>query len=139
MAYHRKSVKDLRVERLPDLTLYPALRKLWIEGGMYFNNAIRGATLHSLRRQIASCPELESILYCGWLHQWTSPNGKYMPPVSIFTAISDLVRETGRDITVGEFVRSELDLPGSIQRSVSALLKAILLLLRLTGNGRWSA
>jgi hypothetical protein len=122
-----RTVKQLRTESyLLDLTPYPALRKLWINGNMYYNHKM----LQSLKCQIISCPELEAIMYCDQPQRWEPMYGEYQycPLGSAFTAIVDLVRETGRDITVREFLPTELDLPGAVQRSVSIPLTTILLL-----------
>jgi hypothetical protein len=115
-----RSVKQLRT--MPqglDLSPYPALRKLWIDGNMYHNHIM----LQLLGTQIASCPGLETILYCYPPRRAMGDEERlYFRPESIFTAIFDLVRETGRDIAVREFLPNELDLPGAMQRSVRILL-----------------
>jgi hypothetical protein len=111
-----RSVKQLRtMSQGLDLSPYPALRKLWIDGNMYHNNTM----LQLLGTQIASCPELETILYCYPLRRPMGDEERvYFQPESVFTAICDLVRESGRDIAVREFLPNELDLPGAMQQSV---------------------
>jgi F-box-like len=120
------SVKQLRVETLSLLLRpYPALRRLWIDDHTNYDGIITDATLGSLRHQIESCPDLEAIFYRGWSQRRTSWDGEHIPPGAIFTAISDLIRETGRDITVMEFLPTELDLPGAMQRGVGIHLTTI--------------
>lgn len=110
-----KSVKQLRFECDPlDLTPYPALRKLWITGSKYHNHTM----LKSLKNQIASCPDLETILYCDPRGGAKDGEDESSGPSSVFFEILDLVRESGRNITVKEFLPGELDLPGAMQRTV---------------------
>jgi hypothetical protein len=121
-----KSVKQLRSGCFPlNLTHYPALRKLWISDNTEYTQTM----LRSLKGQIASCPELKAVLYCDHSRHAETTNGPYLyrRPAPVFPAIVDLVRRTGRAITVREFLPNELDLPGAMQQSVSILLTVILL------------
>jgi hypothetical protein len=74
--------------------------------------------LKSLKNQIASCPDLETILYCDPRGGAKDGEDESSGPSSVFFEILDLVRESGRNITVKEFLPGELDLPGAMQRTV---------------------
>jgi hypothetical protein len=101
-----RSVKQLRIMVHDfDLSAYPALRKLWIDG----NTDGSDIMLRSLGDRIASCQELETIL----LSDQYGHAGKVVP------AFVDVIRKTGRDIAVREFLPTDLDLPGAMRRSVS--------------------
>jgi F-box-like len=116
------SVKQVLVESLAArLTPYPALRELWIDCRKYYDGLTKNETLDSLGHQINSCPDLDAVFYCGGSQRRALWIGEHIPPGSIFTVISDLVQETGRDIAVREFLPTRLDLPGSMRRSVSIL------------------
>jgi hypothetical protein len=119
-----RSVKQLCIVHDPlDLTLYPALRKLWIDCQAGYNDEI----LPSLRHQIALCPELEAVFYCGpsQCGEINDEEDEYSRPESVLSAIVDVVRETGRDIMVKEFCPTELELPGSMRRNVCTPLIVI--------------
>jgi hypothetical protein len=120
-----RSVKQLFVEHQSlDLALYPALQKLWIYGHTDYNQK----TLSLLRHQITLCPELQAIFYRGQSQCWETNHGEdeYSRPESALSAIADVVRETGRDVKVGEFGPTELELPGSVRGNVGIPLIMIL-------------
>jgi hypothetical protein len=100
------TVKHLRVmaEKF-DASPYPALRTLWIDSHRSPNYGM----LEPIGCGIASCPELETILY-------SHPSGEAN---RIFPAILDVVRKTGRHIDVRGILPNQWDLPGDMRRSVS--------------------
>jgi F-box-like len=122
------SVEQLFITFQPlDLTLYPALRKLWIYDLADYIHVHE--ILASLRGQITLCPEIEAVFYCGQ-SRWEKTNDEedeYSRPESVLSAIAEVVQETGRDVKVRGFCLSELDLPGSIQGNVGIPLIVILL------------
>jgi hypothetical protein len=123
---NRTSVKQLHTGLFPlDLSPYPELRQLWINANARYYRGV----LPSLRSQIGSCPQLEAIFYCRPQHMaMEDEQHLHHPYGSEFTAILDLVRETGRVITVRDFLENELDLPGALRRNVGIPLTVILLL-----------
>jgi hypothetical protein len=130
---HPKSVKQLRSGCFPlDLTSYPALRKLWISNN---SSSTRTMVRALTNAQIASCPELEAILYCDHSRPSKKKSGQHLSsrPAPALSVIVELVRKAGRNIAVGEFHPTELDLPGAMRRPVGIPLTVFFVFLWLTG------
>jgi len=124
------TVKELATYAFPlDLTVYSGLRKLWLGEEIVDSRLM----LSSLETQIQFSPELEAILYSNRAGSLDTlgirkfqPTDDPDPSVSdgVLYEIWNIVRRSGKDISVWSFRPSDLNFPGSFLRRVCHFLNS---------------